>query len=79
MCIDGEGFYIRKQNLSVWSEHIKKPIVWLTEYRTFGWLLQQGAFFSTIVYSVDGIDYEEQIENDEYELWEDYGTDYEYE
>lgn len=67
----------KSQNPSTWTEYKDKPVVWLTEYRTFGWLLKVGAYFSTIVYTVEGIDYEEEIENNEYELWENHAIDYE--
>lgn len=77
MTIEGKTGNFREQNLSTWSEYQDKPVVWLTEYRTFGWLIKEGAHFSTVVYTAEGIDYEEAIENDEFKLWDDYGTDYE--
>ena len=61
---------------TVWKEP-EYTVVWLHEYRTFGYLLQQGAFFSTIRFMLDGEDVEEQVENDEYEDWEAHAIDYE--
>ena len=77
ICCHFDPVVPREQNLSTWSEYLDKPVVWLTEYRTFGWLIQEGAHFATVVYTVDGNDYEEQIENDEYIIWGDYAIDYE--
>jgi len=45
-------------------------IVRLTEKRLFGFLLSWGAYVSLIKYS-DGVhNYEEYVENDEWEEWE---------
>lgn len=51
-------------------------IVWLTEERKFAYLLAVGAYFSRISFDYYGDDWEE-IENDEYELWEEHVNNYE--
>ncbi len=60
----------------VWKQP-EYTVVWLSEYRTFGYLLQEGAFTSLIRFMHEGEDIEEQIENDEYNLWEEHAIDYE--
>lgn len=52
-------------------------IVWLLEDRHFAILLNRGAFYSTVAFTRDGVDYEVVIENDDYEEWEDHAIDYE--
>lgn len=52
-------------------------IVWLTEERTYAYLVRRNAFFSLVRYSRGGIDYEIEIENDEYVFREDHAVDYE--
>jgi hypothetical protein len=44
--------------------------VWLTELRTPGILVSMGAFYSIIKYTREGIDYEVEISNDEWEFYE---------
>jgi len=53
-------------------------IVWLTEWRTYGFLLYEGAYFSTVSFisPETGERLIEQIENDEYELWQEHSHDY---
>lgn len=53
-------------------------VVWLTEYRTYGFLLHEGVHVSTISFTnpANGERVIEQIENDEYEFWGDYAIDY---
>lgn len=64
--------------MSLGNDYIDYSVVWLTEYRTFGWLLQQGAHFSKVVYYDDlNQMQEEQIENDEYITWEEKAINYE--
>lgn len=46
-------------------------IVWLTEERCFARLLQMNAYYSTVKYTRDGIDYEVQVANDEFDFRED--------
>lgn len=41
-------------------------IVWLTEERTYAYLVRLGAYYSTVLYTRGGIDYEVQIPNDEF-------------
>lgn len=57
---------------------LREPeIVWLFEERMYGVLVTLGAFYSTVRYTREGIDYEVQIANDEFEFWESYAIDYE--
>lgn len=52
-------------------------LVWLTYERCFGSLVGRvGAYYTTIAYTKNGIDYEEDIENDEFELVEEELVDY---
>lgn len=52
-------------------------VVWLTEERTFGFLINRGAEFSRVRFERQGIEYEILVENDEYEFWEERATGYE--
>lgn len=52
-------------------------IVWLIELRTFGILVSRGAFYSVVRFTRDQTDYEVQIDNDDYEFWEEHSIDYE--
>lgn len=52
-------------------------IVWLKEERTFGILLAMGAYYSTVKYTREGVDYEVVISNDEWESYEWSVHDYE--
>jgi hypothetical protein len=51
-------------------------IVWLVVERHFAVLVNRGAFTSVVKFSRDGADYEVEIENDDYEFYED-ANDYE--
>ena len=42
-------------------------IVWLTEERTHGYLINLGAYFSLIRYTKKGIDYEVFVDNNDFE------------
>jgi hypothetical protein len=54
-----------------------EEVVWLHEYRRFGFLISQGAYVSTIQYQDDdGHWIKEAVENDDYDLWEERATDY---
>lgn len=50
-------------------------VVWLTDERTFAWLINVGAYYSLVKYTQEGIDYEVLVDNDEYEYIEREGTD----
>lgn len=54
-----------------------KEIVWLTEVRTYGLLIRRDAFMSTVVIPRGKQWITLEIENDEYEMWEDRATEYE--
>jgi len=45
-------------------------LIWLTEERCFGYLLEMGAYYSRVIFKRDGMEYDTYIENDEYEIWE---------
>lgn len=51
--------------------------IWLFEERTFGVLIEMGAYFSRVRYVHGGIDYDIYVENDEFEFWEDHAIEYE--
>lgn len=52
-------------------------VVWLHEYRRFGFLLSRYATTSLITYQTeDGWD-EEWVDNDDYDLWEERAIEYE--
>lgn len=50
-------------------------IVWLIEERTFGEIVNLGAFFSTIRYAHGGIDYEVLMDNNDFEYHGDEDDD----
>lgn len=50
--------------------------VWIPEEKVYGILINYGAYYSTVVYSVGGITYEVVMDNDEFEYFGDYGIDY---
>lgn len=52
-------------------------VVWLTEIRTYAYLIKMNAFNSLVRYTHGGIDYEIWIENDEYVFREDHAIEYE--
>lgn len=45
-----------------------KTVVYLTEERIHGELISMGAYASRVVYTLDGIEYDEYIENDYFEI-----------
>lgn len=60
----------------VW-EDLDVQAVWLTEYRTYGILLREGAHTATVQFKVDGETVTEEVENDEYTYWQDHAIEYE--
>lgn len=52
-------------------------VVWLIYEKHFAFLIHRGAYYSNIEYVRDGKWYEEDIENNEYEFWEERAIDYE--
>lgn len=52
-------------------------IVWLHEQRTFGVLVSMGAYYSVVKYTREGIDYEIDVANDDWEFYERHIHDYE--
>lgn len=43
-------------------------IIYLHEERCFGELISMGAYFSRVVFTKDGIEYDSFVENDEFEF-----------
>lgn len=56
---------------------MENDVVWLHTKRTFGFLIQRNAYYSVVLYTQGGIDYEVEVENDDYDVWEDRATEYE--
>lgn len=52
-------------------------IVWLYDYNTYAFLLQQNAYDSLVRFTQDGNDYEVRVLNDDYEFFEDHSIDFE--
>lgn len=50
-------------------------IVWLTEERTYAYLMSLGAYFSLVKYTRGGIEYEVFVDNDEFEYREGINSD----
>ena len=54
-----------------------EEVVWLHDYRRFGFLVARGAWASTIQYQTDGGEWvEEVVLNDDYDLWEERAIEY---
>lgn len=53
-------------------------VVWLTEYRTYGFLLKEAAHYAVVkYYDKNNLEWVyELIENDEYEGWEEHAIGY---
>ena len=47
-------------------------IVWLIEERTFGYLINQGAYYSRVRFVYQDIEYDTLVENDDFEIILDY-------
>jgi len=45
-------------------------IVWLIEERTFGTLIEMGAYFSLIKFNHKGMSYEIYVDNNEWQFYE---------
>lgn len=56
---------------------IENEVVWLREKGRFAFLVHRGAFFSTVKWFDEGIEYEDDIENDDYEFWEERSIEFE--
>lgn len=58
-------------------EYVKNlPVVWLTEYRKFAWLVQENAHFAIVAWSDGTTIYRQEVESDEFEQWGDRAIDY---
>lgn len=53
-------------------------IVWLNQWRTYAILLNRGAYFSQVKIIRKGQEVLLDVENDEYEFWEDHAIDFEH-
>jgi hypothetical protein len=52
-------------------------VVWLHEYRRFGFLLHRGAWTSIIRFQEEGGRWmEDTIDNDDYDFWEERATEH---
>jgi hypothetical protein len=52
-------------------------IVWLYDYKTYAFLIQQNAYDSLVRFTQGGNDYEVHVLNDDYEFFEDHSVDFE--
>lgn len=52
-------------------------IVWLNEYRTYAYLVRRDAFASLVTFTQNGVDYEVEVLNDDYEFFEEHSIDFE--
>ena len=57
---------------------MENDVVWLHEYRRFGFLKTRNLTHSFVSYQVEGGEWiHEWVENDEYDLWEERAIEYE--
>lgn len=56
---------------------MEDEVVWLKEDRRFAFLVSRGAYYSIVRYTAEGTDFEVQVENDDYDIWEERAIDYE--
>jgi hypothetical protein len=59
------------------TEHRMIELVWIFEERTYGQLMHYGATHSLVRYESGGLDIEEWLENDEFELRSERAFEYE--
>jgi hypothetical protein len=52
-------------------------LVWIIEENTYGYIIEQHAFFSLVAYEVDGIIVKAHFDNENLLEWERYSFDYE--
>lgn len=52
-------------------------IVWIFEERTYGELLHLGAFYSLVRFVSHGLEYEEWLSNDDFEIREEHTVEHE--
>lgn len=55
---------------------IEREIVWLKNRRQYAYLVRRGAYFSDVEWTEDGIIYNDTVENDDYEFWEERAIDF---
>lgn len=56
---------------------VENEVVWLHTERIYAVLVRRDAFFSIVRYTSGGIDYEVQVENDDYDIFEERATEFE--
>ena len=49
----------------------RESLIWIIDERIYGELVTMGAYYSTVRYVRDGLEYEVDLENDEFILVED--------
>lgn len=54
------------------SDDNNDVLVWLNEYRAYGALLREGTHTALVSFMLDGETVQEEVENDEWEFWEDH-------
>lgn len=53
-------------------------VVWLHEYRRFGFLTRRYAYISLVTMQIEGGEWQQvEVDNDDYDLWEERAIDYE--
>lgn len=78
--MDNESYYryfAPASGLAKDFKNLETTIVWLTEYRTYGILISEGAHTATVEFNLRGETVTEEVENDEYTYWHDYAIEYE--
>lgn len=50
---------------------VEREIVWLKERRHYATLIYRGTYYSVVSWFEDAIEYEDTIENDDYEFFEE--------
>ena len=53
------------------------PVVWLSEDRKFAWLLQENAHYAVVAWSDGHLFYKQEVESDEYVMWEENAIEHE--
>lgn len=56
---------------------MEDEVVWLKSQRRFAFLISRGAWFSVVSWREDDIEYEDTVENDDYEFWRERAIEFE--
>ncbi len=51
--------------------------VWLKTHNVWAVLISRGAYYSHVVWSNDGVEYEDYVENDDYDFWTERAFEFE--